>query len=303
MILGLGPVLEEITIEELQMSGRSAVFITDSTNVKEIMEIAEMNYEGEIQLSDVQFCKVETQQECMAGSLAIPRLMEVLGYRFRMMYFINRKHIVIVDDNHFAERIIRRIRHNRTRQGQSKERFLYNFLTLIINKDLEVLNQYERRIMRLEENVMEDKLGNFQHDIIPVRRELLVLRSYYDELMDMGKELSDNENNFFSKKNLKYFDTFVDRANRLMSRTAHLLEYATQVRDSYQEKVSEQQNKNMQFLTVISTIFFPLTLITGWYGMNFQNMPELEHGYPGIILFSIAVVVIIILIFKKKRII
>ena len=303
MILGLGPVLEEITIEELQMTGRSAVFITDSTNVKEIMEIAEMNYEGEIQLSDVQFCKVETQQECMAGSLAIPRLMEVLGYRFRMMYFINRKHIVIVDDNHFAERIIRRIRHNRTRQGQSKERFLYNFLTLIINKDLEVLNQYERRIMRLEENVMEDKLGNFQHDIIPVRRELLVLRSYYDELMDMGKELADNENNFFSKKNLKYFDTFVDRADRLMSRTAHLLEYATQVRDSYQEKVSEQQNKNMQFLTVISTIFFPLTLITGWYGMNFQNMPELEHGYPGIILFSIAVVVIIIMIFKKQRII
>ena len=303
MILGLGPVLEEITIEELQMSGRSAVFITDSTNVKEIMEIAEMNYEGEIQLSDVQFCKVETQQECMAGSLAIPRLMEVLGYRFRMMYFINRKHIVIVDDNHFAERIIRRIQHNRTRQGQSKERFLYNFLTLIINKDQEVLNQYERRIMRLEENVMEDKLGNFQHDITPVRRELLVLRSYYDELMDMGKELADNENNFFSKKNLKYFDTFVDRADRLMSRTAHLLEYATQVRDSYQEKVSEQQNKNMQFLTVISTIFFPLTLITGWYGMNFQNMPELEHGYPGIILFSIAVVVIIILIFKKKRII
>ena len=303
MILGLGPVLEEITIKELQMTGRSAVFITDSTNVKEIMEIAEMNYEGEIQLSDVQFCKVETQQECMAGSLAIPRLMEVLGYRFRMMYFINRKHIVIVDDNHFAERIIRRIRHNRTRQGQSKERFLYNFLTLIINKDLEVLNQYERRIMRLEENVMEDKLGNFQHDIIPVRRELLVLRSYYDELMDMGKELADNENNFFSKKNLKYFDTFVDRADRLMSRTAHLLEYATQVRDSYQEKVSEQQNKNMQFLTVISTIFFPLTLITGWYGMNFQNMPELEHGYPGIILFSIAVVVIIIMIFKKQRII
>lgn len=303
MILGLGPVLEEITIEELQMTGRSAVFITDSTNVKEIMEIAEMNYEGEIQLNDVQFCKVETQQECMAGSLAIPRLMEVLGYRFRMMYFINRKHIVIVDDNHFAERIIRRIQHNRTRQGQSKERFLYNFLTLIINKDQEVLNQYERRIMRLEENVMEDKLGNFQHDITPVRRELLVLRSYYDELMDMGKELADNENNFFSKKNLKYFDTFVDRADRLMSRTAHLLEYATQVRDSYQEKVSEQQNKNMQFLTVISTIFFPLTLITGWYGMNFQNMPELEHGYPGIILLSIAVVVTIILIFKKKKII
>ena len=115
----------------------------------------------------------------------------------------------------------------------------------------------------------------------------------------MGKELVDNENRVLSKKNIKYFDTFVDRSHRLMGRTIHLLEYATQVRDSYQEKVSEQQNKNMQFLTVVSTIFYPLTLITGWYGMNFRNMPELERGYPGVILFSIVVVIAIIL--KKKK--
>ena len=61
------------------------------------------------------------------------------------------------------------------------------------------------------------------------------------------------------------------------------------------------QNKNMQFLTVISTLFFPLTLITGWYGMNFNNMPELEHGYPGIIVLSILIVIICIIIFKKKK--
>lgn len=303
MILGLGQVLEEITIEQLETTGQSAVFITESSNAKEIMEIAGMNYEGEIHLRDVQFCKLETQQECLAGSLSIPRILDVLGQRFQMMYFINRKHIVIIDDQHFAERIIRRIRHNRTKQGQNKERFLYNFLTQILSRDLEILNQYERKIMNMEEDIMDGHLGEFQHDIIPVRRQLLVLRSYYDELMDMGKELADNENHFFAKKNLKYFDTFVDRADRLMGRTVHLLEYASQVRDSYQEIVSGQQNKNMQFLTVISTVFFPLTLITGWYGMNFQNMPELEKGYPAVIVFSVIVVVVIIFVFKKKKII
>ena len=61
------------------------------------------------------------------------------------------------------------------------------------------------------------------------------------------------------------------------------------------------QNKNMQFLTVVSTIFFPLTLITGWYGMNFQNMPELKHGYPGVILLSLIVVAVCIIFFKKKK--
>ena len=86
-----------------------------------------------------------------------------------------------------------------------------------------------------------------------------------------------------------------------MSRTAQLLEYAQQVREAYQSQVDSMQNKNMQFLTVISTLFFPLTLITGWYGMNFNNMPELEHGYPGIIVLSILIVIICIIIFKKKK--
>ncbi|MCI5870389.1 MAG: cobalt transporter, partial [Dorea sp.] len=47
--------------------------------------------------------------------------------------------------------------------------------------------------------------------------------------------------------------------------------------------------------------FFPLTLITGWYGMNFQNMPELQSGYPGVIILSVIVVVICIILFKKKK--
>ena len=96
--------------------------------------------------------------------------------------------------------------------------------------------------------------------------------------------------------------TFAGQFARKVGRTVHLLEYAGQVRDAYQEQVAAQQNKNMQFLTIISTIFFPLTLITGWYGMNFQNMPELQNGYPGVIVLSLIVVILCIYIFKKKKI-
>lgn len=94
-----------------------------------------------------------------------------------------------------------------------------------------------------------------------------------------------------------------DRADRLMNRTLHLIDYMSQIRDTYNQKVSEAQNKNMEFLTIVSTIFFPLTLITSWYGMNFENMPELENGYPHVIALSLLVVVIIILVFKKRKII
>lgn len=87
-----------------------------------------------------------------------------------------------------------------------------------------------------------------------------------------------------------------------MGKTIHLLDYAQQVRDAYQAQVDAQQNSNMQFLTIISTIFFPLTLITGWYGMNFENMPELKNGYPYIIGVSIIVVAVCIWVFKRKKI-
>lgn len=302
MIFALGATLEEMEAEVLQAEDKPAVFLADSKNMREAMELAGMNFEGEADLKSVEFCKIETQQECLAGSLSIPRLLDVLHSRFRMMFFINQKHIVIVDDDKFAQRIVLRIRQSRTRQGQTRERFLYNFITQFMSGDLEILGRYERIIMEMEEEVMDGKINGFQSRISPIRKELLILREYYDELRDMGKELEENENYFFAKKYLKYFGTIADRADRLMGRTMHLLEYAGQVRDAYQEQVAAQQNKNMQFLTVISTIFFPLTLITSWYGMNFQNMPELEEGYPGVILLSIIVVVLCIVIFKKKKI-
>lgn len=300
IILALGEILEKMNEEQAMTQERPFVLITDSRQAQRAMEIAGMVYEGEISVAEVGFCKLETQQECLAGSLCIPRLLDVLGSRYRMLFFMNQRHIVIVDDDDFARRLILRIRRSKTNQGDTKERFLYNFISQFMSRDLELLGRYERMIMGMEERVADGKTKGFQSQISPIRRELLTLRGYYDELMDLGKDLEENENGFFAKKQLKYFGTIADRADRLMGRTAYLLEYAQQVRDTYQAQVDAVQNKNMQFLTVVSTIFFPLTLITGWYGMNFENMPELQRGYPGVIILSLVVLTVCILFFKKK---
>ena len=302
IILALGETLEPIDEEQFKAEDRSAVFVATSKEAKEVMELAEMVYEGDINLSAVSFCRIEAQQECLAGSFCIPKLLDVLGSRYRILFFINQRHIVIIDDNDFSWRLIMRIRQNRTKQGETREHFIYNFIGQFMSRDVETLGRYERLIMDMEEKVMDGVLEGFQSEIMPIRKELLTLRGYYDQLMDMGKELEENENGFFAKKRLKYFGIIADRADRLMGRTAHLLEYAKQVQDAYQAQVDAQQNRNMQFLTVISTIFFPLTLITGWYGMNFKNMPELENGYPGVIVLSLVVIAGCIFIFKKKKI-
>ena len=82
-----------------------------------------------------------------------------------------------------------------------------------------------------------------------------------------------------------------------------LRDHAIQVRDLYNAQLEVRQNRTVTLLTVITTIFMPLTLIVGWYGMNFRYMPELEWrlGYPVVIVVSIVIVIFCLLFFKKKK--
>ena len=95
---------------------------------------------------------------------------------------------------------------------------------------------------------------------------------------------------------------FTNRINRLYQGVNNLRDYVTQVREAYQAQVDINQNTLMKLFTVVTTIFLPLTLIVGWYGMNF-NMPEYgwSYGYPIVIAISISIVVLCIVWFKKNK--
>lgn len=225
-ILSLGTQLEPVSREIFENSGNPAVVVANSEEAREALKLTGMHYEGEISLAEVEFCRIESKQECLFGSLHVPKLLDVLGSSYKMLFLVNENHMVIIDDDDFAQRIIRRIRQKKAQQGVNKAHFIYNFILQFMSRDFQLLGQYERHIMAMEEQVMEGKTEGFQSKIMPIRKE---------------------------------------------------------------------------FLTVISTIFFPLTLITGWFGMNFENMPGLKGGYPGVIILSLVVVTGCILFFKKKK--
>ncbi len=96
---------------------------------------------------------------------------------------------------------------------------------------------------------------------------------------------------------------FLERVKRLQNEAQSLREYAMQVQDVYQAEITIRQNNVMNLLTVVTTVFLPLTLIAGWYGMNFYNMPELDwkYGYPAVSGISLAVIILILYFFKKKK--
>lgn len=89
---------------------------------------------------------------------------------------------------------------------------------------------------------------------------------------------------------------------RLREETQMLREYSMQVREVYQSQIDLRQNKIMKILTVVTTLFLPLTLVAGWYGMNF-DMPEFSSpfGYPAVILLSVVILSLCVWLMKKKK--
>ena len=93
------------------------------------------------------------------------------------------------------------------------------------------------------------------------------------------------------------------KAQRLLTMTEQEKEYSLQLREMHQTQVDMRQNQIMKILTIVTTVFLPLSLIAGWYGMNFRNMPELtaEHGYLVICIVSVVCVLVELWIFKRKK--
>jgi len=104
-------------------------------------------------------------------------------------------------------------------------------------------------------------------------------------------------------EDIKAFDMFQSKMEQLADETQMLREYAMQVQDVYQSEIEIKQNDVMKMLTIVTTIFLPLTLIAGWYGMNFEHMPEIksQYAYPVIIAASVMIVSASLYYFKKKK--
>ena len=121
--------------------------------------------------------------------------------------------------------------------------------------------------------------------------------------MDISSALEENENGIYPDSQLSHFLVLTARAERLISGVRALNESLTQLREMLDAQLNYGLNNIMKVFTVITTVFLPLTLIVGWYGMNFRHMPELEwvYAYPLLAGFCVLLVVGVLYYFKKKK--
>ena len=187
-------------------------------------------------------------------------------------------------------------------ESQSLVRLLYCFFAEQTKGDEMAFDGMEKEIMELEEALIATGKRDCVAEIISLRKRLMVLKKYYEQFLNVLDILIENENGIFDRKTLRSFRMLYRRTERRFQNVLNLRESVTQVRESYEAEVDISLNTTMKIFTVVTTIFLPLTLIVGWYGMNFQ-MPEYgwRYGYLFVTVISVAFILFGILFFRKKK--
>ena len=184
------------------------------------------------------------------------------------------------------------------------EKLIWAFLESLIADGTGQLEDAALRMTELEEAVFSGGTGkDFNFTLLKMKKDLIKMHNFYEQLLDISNALDEDENSLFDSEYLRYLANFSQKVVRLREDTDSLSSTLSHVQDAYSAYLDLQLNRTMKVFTVMTSIFFPLTIIAGWYGMNFANMPELhwKYGYIYVILLSAAVSAFLIWLGKKKK--
>ncbi|MEG1441472.1 MAG: CorA family divalent cation transporter [Oscillospiraceae bacterium] len=213
--------------------------------------------------------------------------------------YMKGDNLVFVTENSYITELISAINKDSNAPQQ-----LFDFFALLTASDIYKLEEFEDKITTIENHLLTEKKLNTENlkRIMGLRNELLKIKRYYEQLGMIIDDLCENRYGVFDKDITSYFVAIGRRGDKLLDSVLHLREYITQVREAYQAQIDIEQNNIMRIFTVITTIFLPLTLIVGWYGMNLK-MPEFswDFGYPIVIGLSVFVCLLSCIIFKIKK--
>ncbi len=257
--------------------------------------------------SEIVVTKAEVNYDSVTGTFSIPNRKDFSQKDTTFAFALDEKGVVFIDDSGTAISIVKQIQSSKKWRIPSLERFLYDFLDRLIGEDQQLLSKYEWELYSVERAITHGDDENGESITIDrvndIRGDVRDLHNHYEQLLDLAEILEENENNFFSKENLRYFRLISNKIERLLDTSAGIGEYTMQIRDLYKMHLDIKQNNIMTILTAVTTIFMPLTLIVGWYGMNFRYMPELNFrwSYPVLAAISVLIVVINAIVFKKKK--
>ena len=196
-------------------------------------------------------------------------------------------------------------------QGQESpmEDGLEKLFERILSRGQQKTEKMEQYLIEMEQEIVSGKISRDRNrNIFECKRTLTVWKNDYGQFLNIveginGLEEKKKDGQVLDEESACFFRVYENKLKRLTEETQFLYEELVHIREALDAALSYEQNRIMKVFTTVTTIFMPLSLIAGWYGMNFTGMPELgwKYGYAFAGGLSVLVILVCIWFFKKKK--
>ena len=248
-------------------------------------------------LGSIRYCRAEPFRDCVMGILRLPRKNSQRTPLLTFAFCLTADCLCLIEDSgdlrQWAEKQTAALQ-----DLQSPDHLLLQLMEQMIEEDILYLSHLEQELEQMEDSLNQNVPEDFFAVLTRRRQKLSELNAYYEQLTAIGELMQSRDAGAAG-----LWEQYTHRTERLQSYVRLLRENILQLRELYQSLQDARQNRIMGILTVVTTLFLPLTLLTGWYGMNFSHMPELQwrYGYPVVLIIAVLVVIVEIIYFKRKK--
>lgn len=229
----------------------------------------------------------------------------------QVSFFLSKTFLIsfCVGDFTPFEPVVKRLENNGSRlRSRGADFLLYSLLDVVIDQGFPVLEGFGLQLEELEEQIMEAAGRETLEKIHRMKRELVLLRRMLWPQREVVNQLLRDETDLIGNDAIIYLRDCYDHTIQVIDLLETYREMTGSMLDIYMSSVSNRMNDVMRVLTVIATIFIPLTFITGVYGMNFDrtagawNMPELSwpYGYLLVWIMMILVALLMVVFFRRR---
>jgi len=256
--------------------------------------------------------KIESYETQLFAIVSRPVVNDGDIFNEQISIFAGKNYIIsfYMGNNDPFEPVRGRLRnHSGKIRSRQADYLLYCLMDIIIDEGFPVLENFGEQVESLEEELLEQPDKSTLRKLHNIKRELLFLRRTFWPQRELLNKLIRDESDILSEETIIYLRDCYDHTIQLLDLLETYREMTASMMDVYLSSISYRLNDVMRVLTVIATIFIPLTFIVGVYGMNFGAnnqspwiMPELswEYGYPVLWLIMLFIAISMVLFFKRK---
>jgi len=179
----------------------------------------------------------------------------------------------------------------------------HDIIDLLVDNIMPVIDEMDERSIAIEAEALQEPKGETLVSVMQLKRDIMALTRIILPQREIVNGLSRGEYALVSERARIYYRNIYDHLVSIEMLTRGLRDIVESALNTYLSSVSNRMNEVMKMLTLIATIFIPLTFVAGVYGMNFANMPELEwrYGYFGILIVMAVIGGALVVYFKRRR--